>query len=254
MPSLIPVDHDPFADAQDGTQGYASVPPPQRLSPDTMRAFGIDVMMNGGKGAASILTQDAGSQYQKKRANVQAENQANLEYKQALTKPLLDRIQDFRNIGTKAGPDVLQKATGPNYGGDGGLSSYVLPDTSSQSYQALRAASQHMNPLSDQGSYDKARDANLEMHHLKDAIGSAVKALPGSKGPTTDQDQALVLDMVGKALNASNPETFYKILHDAENTLRGRSGLAARPDQDSYLPKEWSKTHDIGDGFTMEVH
>jgi hypothetical protein len=84
------------------------------------------------------------------------------------------------------------------------------------------------------------------MQHLRDAIGSAVKALPGSKGGTTDQDQALVLDMVGKALNAPTPEAFYKILHDAENTLRGRAGLPALPERESYLPPEWTQSQGQG--------
>jgi len=263
MPNLVPVDHDPFGDT---TVGYGAMEtPPDRMSPDTMRAFGVDLMANGGKGAASILTQDPGAQYRRNYATTQGANAANLKFKQEMTSPLIDRIRDFANIGTKAGPEVLSLATGPNYAPqDAKDSSFVHntindvtnlatgiwnqnlaqatgQDTASQAYQAQRAARYGSGDPAKPNNYDKALSANIEMQHLRDAIGSAVKGLPGGKGGSTDQDQALVLDMVGKALNAPTPEAFYKILHDAENTLRGRAGLPAVPDKESYLPEEWSQ-------------
>lgn len=269
MPTLVPVDHDPFAapgaNSADPTVGYAPGTPPDRLSPDTMRAFAIDLLANNGKGAASILTQDPGSQYRRTFANTQATNAANLKYKQDMTTPLLDRIHDFANIGTRAGKDVLSLAIGPNYAPqdadhqgvahnfindavnlgtgiwNGNLAQATGQDIASQAYQAQRAARYGSGDPNNPNNYDKALATNIELQHLRDAIGSAVKALPGgSKGGTTDQDQALVLDMVGKALNAPTPDAFYKILHDAENTLRGRAGLPALPEQESYLPPEWS--------------
>lgn len=254
----------PSANA-DPTVGYSPNDAPDRLAPDTMRAFAIDLMANGGKGAASILTQDPGSQYRRTYATTQGANAANLKYKQDMTNPLIDRIHDFENIGTKAGPDVLPLAIGPNYAPqdakdnsfihntindvtnlatgiyNGNLAQATGQDTASQAYQAQRAARYGSGDPAHPNNYDKALSTNIELQHLRDAIGSAVKGLPGSKGGTTDQDQSLVLDMVGKALNAPTPEAFYKILHDAENTLRGRAGLAALPDRDSYVPPEFSQ-------------
>lgn len=255
----------------DPTVGYSPGDAPDRLAPDTMKAFTLDLLANGGKGAASILTQDPGAQYRRNYATTQGTNAANLKYKQDMTTPLLDRIHDFANIGTKAGPDVLPLATGPNYGREdnandhgflhnlindasdlyngvtnGNLAMATGQDTASQAYQASRAARLGSGDPSKPNEYDKALSANIEMQHLRDAIGSAVKGLPGGKGGSTDQDQSLVLDMVGKALNAPNPEAFYKILHDAENTLRGRANLPALPEKDSYLPDEWQKKPPLG--------
>jgi hypothetical protein len=254
----------------DPTVGYSPGVAPDRLAPDTMRAFAIDLMANNGKGAASILTQDPGAQYRRTYATTQGANAANLKYKQDMTNPLLDRIHDFENIGTKAGPDVLGLAIGPNYAPqdakdnsfihntindvtnlatgiyNGNMAQATGQDTASQAYQAQRAARYGSGDPNNPNKYDKALSANIEMQHLRDAIGSAVKALPGgSKGGSTDQDQALVLDMVGKALNAPTPDAFYKILHDAENTLRGRAGLSALPEQESYLPPQWSQAEQV---------
>lgn len=254
------------AAAADPTVGYSPTDAPDRLAPDTMNAFALDLLANGGKGAAGILNQDPGAQYRRTYATTQGANAANLKFKQDMTNPLLDRIHDFADIGTKAGPDVLSLATGPNYsrgeeadhsgflhnlindGSDlfnglinGNLAMATGQDSASQAYQASRAARLGSGDPSHPNNYDKALAANTEMQHLRDAIGSAVKGLPGGKGGSTDQDQSLVLDMVGKALNAPNPEAFYKILHDAENTLRGRAGLPALPEKDSYLPDAWTK-------------
>ncbi len=79
------------------------------------------------------------------------------------------------------------------------------------------------------------------MQHINKMLGASVKALPGSKGAgvSTDQDQALVLDAVGEALHAQDPETFFKILHDAENGLRARSGMPPLPQPKSFKPDAW---------------
>src|SRR5262249_43195938 len=90
---------------------------PARLSPDTMRAFAIDMLANGGKGAAGILTQDPGAQYAKTYATKMAGDNADVADLQNAVQPLLRRVEDFRDIARNAGPDVLGKATGPDYSG-----------------------------------------------------------------------------------------------------------------------------------------
>jgi hypothetical protein len=205
---------------------------PSRLSPDTMRAFAIDLMANNGKGGSAILNNDPGSQYAKKYATETASNNADLANLQNATQPLLRRIEDFRDIARNAGPDVLTKATGPDY--SGGYSYLPLPNTSSQMYQNVRQFFQHLNPFSDQESYKKATDANLEMQHLKDAIAASFKQLPGAgKGGATDQAQRTVDNMLGHALQSQDPETFFKIAHDAMNTVRGFARLPDLPASDA---------------------
>jgi hypothetical protein len=204
-----------------------------------------DLALNGGKGMSTILNNDPGSKYATSYAAKTAEDNASLNMKQKMTAPLLAQIQHMRELATDAGSDVLTKATGPDYseGQEGSwLPGFLHPDTSGQPYQNFRAMAQHANPFSDQKSYDDAASLNLQMQHIKKMLGASVKALPGTKGggASTDQDQALVLDAVGEALHAQDPETFFKILHDAQNGLRARSGMPPLPTPKSFIPDQWN--------------
>ena len=212
----------------------------------------FDLALNNGKGMSGILNNDPGSKYATTYAAKTAEDNASLNYKQKMTAPLLTQIQHMRQLATDAGADVLTKATGPDYseGQDGSwLPGFLHPDTSGQPYQNVRSWAHWADVpgralgWDDAGSYDKAAKLNLQMQHLKKMIGAQVKALPGSKGggASTDQDQALVLDAVGEALHAQDPETFFSILHDAENGLRARSGMPPLPVPKSYVPDQWGK-------------
>lgn len=245
----LPNPGDPTSFTGDSASGMTT---PSRISPDTKRAMRFDLALNGGKGMSAILNNDPGSQYQKTFANKMAEDNEALRLKQVMTGPLLAQIQHMRQIATEAGPDVLHEATGPDYSNDEGES---LLDTSGQRYQNVRAAAQAWNypgrmtgMAYPSGVYDKAAALNLQMQHMKKMLGAAVKSLPGTKGggASTDQDQALVLDAVGEALHAQDPETFFKILFDAENGLRARAGQPALAQPKSYLPDSWASRAESG--------
>lgn len=228
----LPNPGDPTSFSPQGSA--AGLKTPDRLSDDTLLALGLNAA-EGGRNSATILNNDPGSAYATTYAKNVATDNADVADLQNAAQPLLRRVQDFRNIATKAGPDVLGKATGPDYGGPW----IPLPDTSSPMYQNARQAFQHLNPFSDQDSYRKATDANLEMQHLKDAIAASFKQLPGSgRGGATDQAQRTVDNMLGHALNAQDPETFYKIVHDAMNTIRGFARLPDLPDNDASVPTD----------------
>lgn len=235
-------------------QGTAGQVVPKRLSDDTLESAMFDIYANGGKGMSGILNNDPGAQYMRTYANKQAEDHAEIANVRAAVEPLLRRVDDFEGIAKKAGPDVLAKATGPNYGGDSGVASWVLPDTSSQAYQNVREMAQHLNPLSDQESYRKATNANLEMQHLRHAVAASFKSLPGSgKGGATDQAQRTVDEMLGAAMNAKDSETFFKILHDAKNTLRTFARMQDLPERQEYKPETWQAPADVpaGDAYRM---
>ena len=271
MPNLVPVDHDPFAAAAPqgstalpaagdptafaGQQTPAGMTTPGRYDPQTMRAFALDVMANKGKGAASILNNDPGQVSARSYALTQGQNQSNLDFKQKMTAPMLESIHHMREMGDAAGDEVLGQAIGPDYGAlsehpswlESGLKTF-LPDTSGEFYQNIRSK---LTPSAVPGvngvdhswgqTNDAAKDLNLQFHHLVKGIGAGVKAIPGTKngGTSTDADQALVLDAVGEALKASNPQTHRNILYDAENILRGRAGLQALPKPPGYSPSPW---------------
>ena len=259
MPNLVPVDHDPFAD-QAAPQGSTSLPAagdptsfsgqptqagmtaPQRYDPQTMRAFALDLVANKGKGASSILNNDPGQVAARNYALTQGQNQSNLDFKQKMTAPMLESIHHMRDLGDKAGDEVLGQAIGPDYGAmsaDPSSLEYwakaMLPNTSGEFYQSMRAKI-NGTPVN-----NAARDLNLQFHHLVKGIGAGVKAIPGTKngGTSTDADQALVLDAVGEALKAGNTTTHRNILYDAENILRGRAGLKALPAPEGYTPSPW---------------
>ncbi|MFT3731120.1 MAG: hypothetical protein QM780_06800 [Hyphomicrobium sp.] len=239
--AALPQPGDPTSFTGDSASGLST---PSRISADTRRAMAYDLALNGGKGMPTILNNDPGSKYATAYAVKTAEDNAGLNLKQKMTKPLLAQIAHMRQIATDAGSDVLSKATGPDYseGMEGSwLPGFMHPDTSGQNYQNTRALLQHANPFSNQASYTEAANVNLQMQHIKKMLGAAVKALPGTKGggASTDQDQALVLDAVGEALHAQDPETFFKILHDAENGLRARAGMPPIAEPKSYLPESW---------------
>lgn len=276
MPNFVPVDHDPFADQ--APQGSTSLPAagdptsfagqgqptagmttPGRFDPQTMKAFALDLMANKGKGAASILNNDPGQARARAYGIMQGQNDENLRFKQQMTAPMLESIHHMREMGDMAGDKVLGQAIGPDYGAlsehpswlESGLKTF-LPDTSGEFYQNMRAkltpsAVAGVNGVDHSWSEtnDAAKDLNLQFHHLVKGIGAGVKAIPGTKngGTSTDADQALVLDAVGEALKASNPQTHRNILYDAENILRGRAGLKALPPPEGYTPSPWLAKH-----------
>lgn len=255
----LPAPGDPTSFTGDSASGMTT---PSRISPDTKRAMAYDLALNGGKGMSTIINNDPGSQYAKSYAVKTAEDNAAINMKQKMTRPMLDIIHSMREKIAAAGPDIAQMATGPDYGklsdDPSWLESIVkapLPNTSGEFYQNARAAVRNglnstvgyipgaagwTQGLADRGN--KARDLNLELHHLVKGIGAGVKAIPGTKGGgvSTDADQALVLDAVGEAMNASNPETQTNILFDAENILRARAGMPRLPPPPGYKPSAYA--------------
>ena len=279
MPTFTPVDYDPFAN-EAAPQGSTSLPAtgdatsfagaqtpagmttPERFDPRTMKMFALDLLANKGKGASSILNNDPGQARARAYGITQGQNQQNLDFKQKMTEPMLESIHHMRAMGDAAGDEVLGQAIGPDYGAlsekagwlESGLKA-LLPDTSGEFYQNMRSA---LTPAAVPGVHgvdhsmaetnNAAKDLNLQFHHLVKGIGAGVKAIPGTKngGTSTDADQALVLDAVGEALKASNPQTHRNILYDAENILRGRAGLKALPPPQGYSPSPWLARHASG--------
>lgn len=219
-------------------QGQAGTTTPGYYSDEDMNAIGLEMM--AGRGSASVINQSPGHQQAAAYAKEEGKNLGELRNTQRGIAPLLRRVDDFESLGRDAGPDVLEKATGPDYGAGHNEASFIpqlLPDTSGQAYQNIREMAQHVNPFSDQESYHKATDLNLKMQHLKDAIAAEYKAVPGGgKTGGTDQAQGILRDMVGHAMHAKDPETFFQIVHDAKNTIRGFGNLDDLPKQQSYIP------------------
>jgi hypothetical protein len=251
----LPSPGDPTSFSGDSSSGLVT---PSRISPDTKRAMAFDLALNGGKGMSTILNNDPGSKYATTYATKTAEDNAALNLKQKMTRPMVDIVHSFKDKLDAAGPEIADMATGPDYGklsdDPSGIESWgktFLPDTSGEFYQNARAGVRNVanatlgyipgvegitQPLADKGN--AARSLNLELHHLVKGIGAGVKAIPGTKGGgvSTDADQALVLDAVGEAMHASDAPTRDNILFDAENILRARAGMPRLPARAGYQP------------------
>lgn len=255
----LPAPGDPTSFTGDSASGMTT---PSRISADTKRAMAYDLALNNGKGMSAILNNDPGSKYATRYAEKTAEDNAAINMKQKMTLPMLDIVHGMREKIAAAGSDIADMATGPDYGKtsddptwlEAGAKAF-LPDTSGEFYQNARAAvreglndtlgyipafSGWTQGLADRGY--KARDLNLELHHLVKGIGAGVKAIPGTKGggTSTDADQALVLDAVGEAMHAGNGKTRDNILYDAENILRARAGMPRLPPPDGYTPSAYA--------------
>jgi hypothetical protein len=207
-----------------------------------IESMGLDLAFNGGKGMASIINQSPAHEAARTYQKHIGQNNAELENTRRGVKPLIEQIEGLEATMAEAGPKVAGKAIGPNYApsGDYNPAKFILPDTSSQSYQNLRA----VMPWSGKEETDAAA-LNNRLHHFKKGIATLFKAIPGSgKSGATDQAQATLEEMVDAALHARNPEEFYKITHDAKNFLRSMGQQPVAEEPDKFTPKHWDGVPD----------
>jgi hypothetical protein len=258
---FIPVDHDPFAQAQPdypqpGTPNVTPTGLPQGgdatpTSGNPMSGMGIAPpyqndqdwgqlglaagLMSGGnsRGMATVIQNTPGHQAAVEYAKKIAGDKADIANTQRGVLPMLRALDGMEKRFTESGPGVASEAIGPNYGG-----SYIpLPDTASPMYQNIRAYFRGSGDVNAPNDYDKAADLNNQMQHAQEGIATLFKAIPGSgKGGSTDQAQETLSNMVGKAIHARDPETFYRIMHDAKNFVRGLGQFDQLPEPKSYLP------------------
>jgi hypothetical protein len=266
---FVAVDHDPFAAPDAPQPGTPNVPPtalPQAgdrtpMSGNPMAGMGVTspyqndqdwdqiglygaLSANGNtRGLPSIIQNTPGHQAATEYAKKIAGDKAELANTQRGVIPMLQALDGLEKRYTEAGPKVAPLATGPNYAGDDPWNpfNHLLPDTSSPAYQNLRAK---LTPsaLDPNDEYGKAADLNNQMQHAKEGIATLFKAIPGSgKSGATDQAQTTLSEMVNAALHARDPETFYRIMHDAKNFIRGLGQFPQLPEPKGWTPPEWQK-------------
>jgi len=260
---FIPVDHDPFA-APDGPQASApNVTPtglpapggPTPLSGAPMAGMGVTPpyqddqdwgqlglaagLMSGGnsRGMATVIQNTPGHQAAVEYAKGIAKDKADVANTQRGVVPMLQALDGMEKRFIDSGKSVASEAIGPNYGG-----SYIpLPDTASPMYQNIRAFFRGSGDPNNPDVYDKAADLNQQMQHAKEGIATLFKAIPGAgKAGATDQAQQKLDNMIDDAIHSRDPETFFRIMHDAKNFVRGLGQFPQLPEPKSFVPPQWA--------------
>jgi hypothetical protein len=139
---------------------------------------------------------------------------------------MLPIFDEFKSAAMKYGPEVLEKAIGPYMG--------------NQNVQARWS----QLPFTDQ----KAYALNKELHHYVGLVASQVKATEGGKGGGTDADMEILKETLGAALEAKDTNTFFSIIHAAENRFRRSSMLPGNPEPQgdpstAHIPKRGDPQH-----------
>ena len=243
-PQGLPQTGDPTALAS-GAAAPGMQSTPAYFSPDDVQRARLEAQMSPRLATALSHTQGAVSRdaYGKEIGH----DQAATENTRKSLAPVLSMMEDIKRDATAAGPATLHMATGPNYGSEDPKSWNPLPNTSGGSYQAARAFMNNWMagaPDAVSSALGAPRDSNAayalntKMQHLKKAVATLYKSVPGAGGKIggTDQSQRELEDAIGEMMKTADPETFFSILHDATNTARGLGAYDPLPRSEKYSP------------------
>ena len=192
---------------------------PDLMSPEDEAM--LFLAQRGQHGAAALMRQMPGQIYRDTAAKQRATDDVARSNSQANAEGPLQLMDDWKKIAESAGPDVLAKATGPFM--------------NEEKWQKFR---QTVPYLTEQAKWDQAYNVNIRMQHMKEMLGAQMKML-GQGGGGTDQQQTVVMDAVGKAMHASNPETFFAIMHDATNGVKVLGKMPLDKNPDDHIPQTW---------------
>lgn len=243
-PQGLPQAGDPTALASGAAAPGAQTTPGYFSPEDVQRAR---LMSGASPREVSALMHTPGAVQRDNYARWQGKYSADVENTRKSLAPVLSMMEDIKRAAMEAGPDTLHMATGPNYGSDDPKSWNPLPNTSGGSYQAIRAFLNNMTlgaPDTVSTTFGSPRDSNAayalntKMQHLKKAVATLYKSVPGAggKGGGTDQSQRELEDAIGEMMKTADPETFFSILHDATNTARGLGAYDPLPRSEKYSP------------------
>lgn len=223
----------------DAAPGMQKFPP--LYSPEDVQRLRREEHMSPRMATAAQNTE--GSIERNEYGREMGKNIANFENTRKSLDPVLAMMDDIKQDAIKAGPGILHMATGPTYGSNDGSSYLPGIATSGGAYQAARKGiSDILHPwqmvTGEQNDADKAYALNTKMQHLKKAVATLYKSVPGAggKGGGTDQSQRELEDAIGEMMKTADPETFFQILHDATNTARGLGAYEPMARQERYSP------------------
>ncbi len=136
---------------------------------------------------------------------------------------LLDQLEELATKAYLKDPEVLKAATGPI-----ASSEFVQ--------KALQGARQF--PLAGRAvpGSEESFNLNKRMHHIIEGLSTQIK-IAAARGVVTDQAQRTFDSAIGKFMETDDPNTFFAIMHDARNIIKGMGGQMPEPIRSDYIPK-----------------
>lgn len=136
---------------------------------------------------------------------------------------LLDQLEELAKTAYLKDPELLKAATGPY--------------ASKESVQAALQAGRQV-PLLGRGvpGSEESFNLNKRMHHIIEGLSTQIK-IAAARGVVTDQAQRTFDSAIGKFMETDDPNTFFAIMHDARNIIKGMGGQMPEPIRADYIPK-----------------
>ncbi len=137
---------------------------------------------------------------------------------------LLDQLEDLAKGAYLKDPALLKAATGP----------YASGENVQAGLQGARQI-----PILGRAvpGSEESFNLNKRMHHIIEGLSTQIK-IAASRGVVTDQAQRTFDSAIGKFMETDDPNTFFAILHDARNIIKGMGGDMPEPlkKDNNYLP------------------
>ena len=229
MGSLVPVDHDPFAptpsgmqlNAQPGASSFTDIANSGYANNADRKAMLYDVALSGGKGLATIINQSPAHEGAKSYQKKVGEEAAALEERQRAGALVLGQLHDLRDLSLdyqKNKPDAFKGAIGPY-----NTTPYMEKMPLIGGMTAPKAAASYPGAASFiPGSPDpKAWDVQNRLQHMIHGLTTSFVASAGKGGVNmSDSRQKVFEETMGAMMQATSPEEFNKITHDAAEIIR----------------------------------
>lgn len=222
MGSLVPVDHDPFAPMQPGmqlndqphAQSYADITNNGFISDATRKSMLYDVALNGGKGMSSIINQDPAHEGARSYQKKVGEEAAALEERRRAGQLVLGQLNDLSGVAKdyqEKDPAAFKRATGPY-----NTTPYMEKLPLVGGMTVPKAAAAYMP-----GADPKPWDIQNRLQHMIHGLTTSFVASAGKGGvQMSDARQKVFEETMGAMMQATSPEEFNRITHDAAEIIR----------------------------------
>lgn len=199
------------ATPQGGAVQPNSLVRPGTLSPDTRRNLMLSMFLPH---AASALQHDPGMERERTLQRELGKKQAEDEANQGRGRRMLNILHGILGHSAFEGyrPGMPEADLRPRPG----LTGAIGPFNSSDIFQRWRQGLTQGMLGSEQGY-----NVHNQLMHAVDAMATASQ----QSGGGTNQNQQLLMNTVGRMMQSSNPQDFYRILGDADRFIRQHYGL-----------------------------
>ena len=220
MGQLVPVDHDPFAPTQPGMQlneqpaasSFADISNNGYINRADQKAMAYDMVLNGGKGMASIINQSPAHEGARSYQRKVGEEAAALEERKRAGEKVMGQLTDLTNMAAqlhKNDPQSFVSAIGPY---NTMAWNEHVPFVGGMTAPQVTAA---------YGSSDKAWNIQNRLNHMIHGLTTSFVASAGKGAANmSDSRQKVFEETMGAMMKATTKEEFDNITHDAAEIIR----------------------------------